>query len=65
MQKIMIIPEKYHHDRNRGESLSHRVGRVIQDRGFVGFAYSGGIKVANKGKGLLNRAKDICNRTRL
>ena len=63
MQKIMIVPEKYHHDRNQGESLSHRVGRVIQDRGFLGFAYAGGLKVFNRGKRLLNRAKNICSRT--
>ncbi len=53
MRTIMLSPERYHHDRSRGESLSQRVGRVIQDRGFGGFARAGAAKVVNKGKGLV------------
>ena len=53
MQKIMILPEKYHRDRSRGEAISQRVGRVIQERGFNGFVRAGAAKVVNKGKGLV------------
>ena len=57
MRTIMISPEKYHHDRSQGESLNQRVGRVIQERGFSGFARAGAVKAVNKGKGLVKSCR--------
>ena len=53
MRTILLSPEYYHRSRSRGESFSHRVGRILQDSGFVGFAVFAIRKLAKKITGVI------------
>lgn len=59
MRTILLSPENYHRGRSGGESFSHRVGRVLQDRGFVGFAAFAIRKVAQKLAGVIKSWRKI------
>ncbi|MGK0541280.1 glycosyltransferase family 2 protein [Propionimicrobium lymphophilum] len=52
LRTILLNPRDYHDWRVKPEALSHKVGRLIQDRGFVGLTKTAANKAYKKAKGL-------------